>query len=312
MIQINVITDMYTKEEEQSLKEFLLQQITGFTEQLNLSSLKSIFIAKDYVEELKSFQMEHSLEAIGATKSDTAIGVAKVVKYNEADGSLSQTIFFKDQLLMGLFQEKLAASTFHTIHHEFCHVHDNFVMQHIYSQVEDVQYRDLISLLRTHSDIIWREYVVERLSIKSYRIDNVRSDVKYLFEMIEETNQGVMLSISEYKNSHNTGLLFKELQEKANLLLKYSSAFCGAMQGLQEISSECDYIGIISEQLGESYYHDTWQRLNTELNELYAKYPKWESINVLDAVGKVVLKLWNDLGVEVHSQGNRIIIGVVD
>lgn len=101
---------------------------------LDLSLLESIVVPEDFEKELISFQRKHKLLE-GYTHNEYAKAYAKVIDY-KVNGEKKCTIFFEKHIVAGLYSDETQQFSINTIHHELCHVDDDFNKMNIFNQDE--------------------------------------------------------------------------------------------------------------------------------------------------------------------------------
>lgn len=312
---IKISSSIFLDEQIVNLETFLLETVNKFSEELHLESLESIVITEDFFGDVVCYQRKYGLSELGATNNENAVAIAKVLKHIDDNSVLRQTVFFSDYIAAGLFDDR-ANTAYHFLHHELCHVHDNFHLNNIYT-IEGKSGRNahiLDQMLRVHSDIIWSEYVVERLSISTIDIENIKTFLEHLTQLLKSTQAKIDQELSEYRYSHDINQLMKTVEEETSLLLKVAASLVGVLHGLKQASgSSVEEVYLMVEEMIKTnypYFLDTWNGLNIELDALFNVYPNWNDVYELDSLGEVVLICWNDLGVFPEKQDDEMYVNV--
>lgn len=301
---------------EESLKKFLVQSIEKFSETLNLTTLESLVVTGDFFGDVLKYQSDNGLQTIGATKTTHEIAIAKVLKHRDGNGQLKQTVFFSDYIADLLFTDK-SNFAYHTLHHELCHVHENYYSEQIYSEEgkRGDKVCQLTHILNIHADMIWSEYYVERLSFLTLDHDNISTISNHLIKLLERTDKEITEKILRYRTDEEVNDLFREVQEKSSLLLKVAGTLLGILHGLREYSSDLweKVYTLIETSIIEKYKYflECWRLLDAVLENLYRKYPDWNDVYELDELGQVVLDFWKQLGMHPENTDEGLFIGIV-
>ncbi|MFS1519585.1 hypothetical protein V1503_24465 [Bacillus sp. SCS-151] len=303
-------TEIFNNEQRANLNRFLNDRITELNDHLELESLKSIIVTSDFFLDVIKFQRDHGLSEHGATNTEHGQAVAKVLKHYSEDDKLQQSIIFSDNILYGLFSEKeIANKSFHYLHHELCHIHDNANLERVYSQdgKRGVGLTHLEHMLIIRADIIWREYIVERLSYTTVESESFGNLIGYLLYLIKNIKEVIDKDIQEYRIHANINKFMKCLEENSSLLLKIAATVCGTLHSLKENN---EVISMVNDAVEQKGFTDVWDSLNQRLQDLFEKYPNWNDVYELKGLGETVLKYWNTLSVypEMTKEGMYVSI----
>lgn len=297
-----------------NLHEFLSVSIARFSETLELSSLESFIVTGDFFNDVTEYQTTNQLRERGATNTEHEQAIAKVLSRRDENGNLKQTVFFADYIAQGFFSD-LSTSAYHFMHHELCHVHENFLSDRIYSPrgKRGDELPALKHLLYVHAEIIWSEYYVERLSVLTLDVDNVRTTVDHLFQVLDRIKQEIDTEIMAYRTHADIDMLFTSTQQKTSILLKVAATLWGILHGFKQITKENfdEVYGMIEDRISPyKYFIDCWHLLDVALNHLYEKYPNWNDVYEFDELGNAILNCWNGLGFYPEDTEQGLYIGV--
>lgn len=293
------------------------QVLEEYIPQLNLSlgSLTRITVTDNFFEEVLAFQERHNKKIKGATKTSTSVAVAKVLDYTNKQGEYKQEIFLSSFIALGLLSQDAndRQKAFHFIHHELVHIHDGYIRNQIYTddEVRGVGAHMLTHKLRVHSDIIWSEYIAERLSYNTGTPDSIHRFLSHLLGVIADVKKSIKEKIDSYRYDGNIDLLMKVLEEETSMMLKLSGNLAGVLQGCLSISDSYQKVmDVVDELLEATFLSSTWLLLKEELAYLYDLYPNWSEISVLDSMGTIVLTCWNELGVFPEVNGEQMYVSI--
>lgn len=164
MIEIIIKADMEL-EAKNCIDRFLREKINEFKKSLELSTLKRIIISDDFTEDVLRVQKEYRCRVSGHTSRNDGTAIAKVIHTNPPN-ELEQTIIFTGDIIRCLFNPEISQVPFHYIHHELCHVHDDYYHRIMLSQsgIDGTLQSQLDHILSCTSDQIWNEYFAVRHS----------------------------------------------------------------------------------------------------------------------------------------------------
>ena len=160
-----LFSSVYSEDEKDNIKQTLKQLIeVTLSKNLNIESLSRIIVPEDFGEIIESFQREYGLLEKGYTNNELGQAVGKTMTYCE-NGVKYRVIIIRKEIVLGIFVDKSKQLAAHTIHHELCHVHDEYYKSLMFTEESRIGYtNDLQHVLNIHSDVIWGEYIACRLS----------------------------------------------------------------------------------------------------------------------------------------------------
>jgi hypothetical protein len=323
MTKVIIKSSIFTDEQTEQLHKILGRAIHQFSKSLSFESLESIIVTESLLEDVSKYQEKHNLLETSSNNEHGQV-IAKVLKHSWND-RFKQTMFFSDRLAYGLLT-KNSRAVYHYIHHELCHVHDNDYLNKIYtsenmkaSRGQVLEYK-----LRIHADLIWSEYFAERLSAETVTAENISMDIEHFLHLVELIKLEIDKEINLYRFSPNISKLLACVEESTSQLLKIAATLLGISAGLKGISNEDSnddlhkatqqnepIVAMIQEfKNRDSYFTVIWDKLDTELNELYTSYPHWNDVFELDRLGEVVLLCWNSLGIFLSNHGDGLLVDV--
>lgn len=233
-----------------------------------------------------SFQRKHQLLE-GFTHNEHAKAYAKVLDY-KVNGEKKCTIFLEKHIVAGLYSDKTQQFSVNTIHHELCHVYDDFNKMNIFNQdgklLGDTE---LSTRLYDSAWGAWSEYFALRTSALTLPKD---SDllIPFLIDVVEDTKEKIQEEISDYRLHGDMVKFFPEFEERVYFLIKMAATVIGNIHGVK---------GLKDELFKESYFNDTWKNLWDALSEIYNIYPNWSGLANFDLVSNVVKETWNMFGI---------------
>ncbi|WP_394190963.1 hypothetical protein [Paenisporosarcina quisquiliarum] len=293
-----VINKFFEINEEgiQQLKERLKTLILQLQElsQLDLSLLESFVVPDDFEKELILFQRKHHLLE-GFTHNEHAKAYAKVLDY-KVNGKKRCTIFLDKHIVGGLYGEETQQFSINTIHHELCHVHDDFNKMNIFSaESQLLGDTELSTRLYDHAWGAWSEYFALRTSAPTLPED---SDllIPFLVDVVEDTKEKIRKEIMQYRFHGDMGKFFPQFEESVYFLIKMAATVIGNIHGSKWLPEDM-VVSLKDELFKESYFGDSWKNLWDALAEIYNTYPKWTRMSDFEPVSVVVEKTWNAFGI---------------
>lgn len=305
-MEIIIETKEIREDQIENVRTNIDSLINQLSDGLILTSLKKIVIPEDFGEEILALQKEYGSTEVGHTNNEFGTAIAKVLHYRK-DGEIFHTIVLDKMLIHMMFTEETQNTAVHFFHHELCHVHDEYLKERIYDLEGRAGY-GLEHILCVHSDVLWSEYVAERLANRT--IDFELLEEKYipnLFDNISKLEEFAEERIGEYREHRDIGRLFREIQGVSSTMLKYTANIQGYIQGINvdRLTKTLD------DALLQTSFGEVWLGLGVELKSLYDSYPNWDGISQLERLSLVVLKHWNDLGIYPKpTENNGIYIDV--
>lgn len=135
-----------------------------------------------------------------------------------------------------------------------------------------------------------------------------------VIDNVESVKEKSKEYIDRYRNNRNTIELINNLRRSTDLLFYYSAHSLGFLHPLREIMADSDspqeIDNAVISQISNTFYLDTWNRIDKALLELYKKYPNWNDVYELDELNEAVLQCWEDLGVSMFMQDSELFINV--
>lgn len=283
----------------------VFEQIISQLQELNLSSLQCIIIPEDFGEELISFQRFHNLRE-GYTNNEFGRAFGKVLGYLEF-GKLKSAMFLDASIILSIiYNTEMKQNAIHLIHHEFCHIHDDFFKYNIFG-VEDLEdlfihTDDKVSQVTyAHADLIWSEYIATRLSTKS-KPANHSLYIEDLLKLIPATYDECKKHLEEFTTKGDDYETFGQIQLTCSLLLKISAYVIGYCHG-----SNVDLPKEINDFISNYKYLDgVWDCLSPILHDMYATYSNWDGVSVFSELAQAVRKLWENVGISIENSGYQL------
>lgn len=286
--------------EEQAAKQILINMLESIVNQLtnlDLTSLDSIIIPDNFGKELIAFQEAHNLRS-GYTNTEHATAFGKVLTYIE-DNRFKTTIFLDPRVAFTLFDDEKRQNSVHIIHHELCHVHDDFIKYNTF-HVTDLESiflntNDKVSQVTfAFADMIWSEYFATKLSARS-KPDEHDMYVDSLMKAIPLTEKECRDEIQKYHLIHvDVPRLFMEIQLKTSYLLKTLAYVLGYAHAFNtELPDD------FKEHINNDYPYlsGVWNEISDNLKQMHKSYGAWESVEVFKPIADRVLELWRNIGI---------------
>lgn len=311
-MEIILNTNLLTDEHKQHIKPQLEKLVTDLSASLNITSLKKVIIPANFTEEIIEFQKACNKEKIGHRDTEGGTTFAKVISYDELN-DFSQVIFLHESFIAALVTGEKADDVVYYIQHELGHVHDSFYTKDIFtpSLINSIESNRLQALLFEHSEIIWSEYFANRSSFSTASSKIMLSAFQNVKDNVEVVTVKSKEYIDRYRNNGDTFELINNLSQSTDLLFYYTAHSLGFLHPLKETTNDSDELEeVVVAPISNTFYLETWSRLDRGLLKLYKKYPNWNDINELDELNEAVLQCWKDLGVNIFMQGPEFIINV--
>ncbi len=287
-------TEELNQEYANAIKQTLVKEINDrFSSQLKLNDLDKIVASLNFGVSLNQFQEENGLP-VEHTNDKLAQAVAKTLHLRK-DNQVKSVIFIRLELILEMFLEENTGYGYHFLHHELCHVHDDWNKEYLMKDFID-QYRkdtgsELQNILLRHSMTIWSEYIAVRLSSESYPRKEFDFFIPHLFNLIRRAKEEIPNEIDNYRFNGDINKLFIRAQELINPVMKFTATVLGYIHGLN-INNEA-----ILDGLDNTFIIDIWTQLDKEFNRLFNSYPDWESIDQFDILNSLILSVLNDFGI---------------
>ncbi|OMF05712.1 hypothetical protein MHI48_16900 [Paenibacillus sp. FSL H7-0942] len=212
-------------------------------------------------------------------------------------------VFLDSPLFWALFNqenEKYKNLAVHTLHHELGHVHDNSMRFHSYEPFEITRTDDSMTIACKLGEFMWMEFIADRLAISSFTESaSLRDDVRRLALSLVETMGN---TFHEYVMDGDSYKVFIKIQEQSNLLINITGNLLGRVHGLKLQ----EYL----EHMQMEYYTPYLIRFSEELEQLYSNYPDWKGMKDFLPLAKVIVDLWEALGVSFEADHEGIIIKI--
>lgn len=276
---------------EQFIKENLI-------ENLDLQRLDCIYVPNDFDQAILNFQIENGLVERGSTNNELGTAFGKTIDY-KLNGTIKDRIFIRKEIFIALFIEdsKTLQLAINTIHHELCHVHDNLIFENMIEFQESInsEERGLSSTLTTHAIIIFGEYIVPKMAVRTQDMNKI-VELDILKTIIEKAKQIIDEQIQKYKSGDiSIDEVFQSVQITGGTLMKHFSKMLGEIDGLLEDSIELE--NSLNEFMNQFYIGGVWNDFVIALRSIDSTYPNWKSLNEIEPFKKAILNIWNSLGV---------------
>lgn len=269
---------------------------------LILADLEKIILTDSYFEDVAKAWKSYGREG-KASNNEHAVGVATVVGIKSREPYSKLTVVINDEICKGLLSdnEDTSANALHTIHHELGHVHDDTVKySKIYSEDEKCGkgVHHLTHELRIKSDVLWSEYIAERLSSSTVTKTFINHRISAFYHNLNLIADFYTNKKGEiYQRNEDVFEVFEEFKPYMSYSLKPLVQLAGIIHGLGRNHELSKYIeNNIIKNIGDTDVAFTWKNLKIELSVLFNKYPNWEDVHQLDSLGFVILTAWNYFG----------------
>lgn len=301
MTEIIFKTASFTPDHQRTITDFLIQKILQASD-INLSTLQTIVVTENFTEDLIALQNDYKMNEQSPAGNAEVAAMAKVICAGVGQ-DMVQTIVIHDYVIAGLFSDALADSCYHHLHHEMCHVHDNYIQQKMYSEGgrTDKGLNDFEHMLISHARAIWSEYIAVRLSSSSFpaaSLEDAANGLIFaspLLQLFQMGKQGMKDAIADYRSHGDILSLFLYCQDVSSVVLKNAAATQGYIDGLNLNDAAAE--DAIAKLMKQTDLNECWIRLKGALRRLYNAYPNWQDIRKLLELGSAVVCFWNELGI---------------
>ena len=264
---------------------------------LDLANFDAVIVTDDYDAEQARISKETG-KPVSYTNEEYVRGIAQVLKIRRHDGSFGMTVVMDRTSADGLIGEHETARllAIHLFHHELCHVHDDnkhraclpdYFLKQAYTGT-DQHFGPL-------TELIWSEYFANRHSCTTATNEVLSLYAKGLADTLPLTEQLVEEAVMTYQ-CHDSDLntLIETATRHIRALLMLAAYVQGYIAGLNTTLEgfSTDLYRIVK----DSYFWDTWQRIEEETEMMHATYPKWSSPAVYDRHKKVVSDFFAQMG----------------
>ncbi|MGX2958032.1 hypothetical protein JNUCC23_01915 [Peribacillus sp. JNUCC 23] len=305
---IEGISDEQLVQMKEALHDLVINKLSV---DLDITRLEKIYIPNDFGESVVDFQKSNGL-SVGYTNNEMGVAGGKTLSYGEI-GEQKNVIFLQQGVFLSLFDPDSSQIYANLIHHELCHVHDNLnkeKMGKFIREYDNPSENYLTNVTKHHSMIIWDEYIAPRLSAKTFPVEE-GLNMDYLLDLIEYTEKNIGDKVNQYRIRGNIDLLFKEVQELSNPMMKIAATVIGNFDGLGlNEENELKIMAQMDECIDQTTFKPIWPKLKIALRNLYAKYPNWKGISVFDELNQLVIETWKVYGIITEDRGDRAYIDV--
>lgn len=310
-MKILITSSYFTDDQKQGVEEHLRVLFKQLENSIDLSSLEYFIVPDDFKQEVEEFQSLKD-KNIGFTKNEHGTAMAKVIDYVTEEGFFS-SVFVHYALIAGLYHSETAQFSLHTIHHELCHVHDNFIVYNslgskdLHESFKDGNNPAAI-LSFSFAEIIWSEYIATRLSASSSHIDN-DFRVGDLLSSVPLVYHNCRNAISEYYMDEDISKLNSVIQDETGTLAKLMGYFYGDLHGV----IQSDDLPKELQQLIEDnqYLNEVFLDVGTELHVLFKEYGDWADHTVFQNLADLQVRLWNQIGISYENRNHELYLKVL-
>lgn len=293
--------DKLTPSEKKKIEELILESGKINYEELHLDDLEKIILTNNYFEEVESAWLSIGKENKGASNNDVGKGIGIAISNKPLDKDAKSIVLINENQWRNLLGDntKMLEYCIHVINHELCHVHDD---THKHGQIysEDMKQgnsNDLQFRLRCEADLVWGEYIAERLSSGTvtkefvYGEQNVLYNVlKKIFEINEKNNVFVLREMTRNRNQSD----FKFYIEYAMLSFARLQGITHGLGKNHEWSKMID--SYLRNWLNGHGLVKVWDKIGVSLDCLHDIYPDWSDIDQLDELGSCIRESWKCFG----------------
>ncbi|KQY90934.1 hypothetical protein ASD24_24360 [Paenibacillus sp. Root52] len=299
MFDIELRIASLDQEQREASKKTIHELVHHLTSELKTEDLDSIIYTDTFKEDITSFQRSKNVQE-GYTESSFGSAIAKVISYEEGHQQ-KHTVFLNSVLYWALCDENYKNLAIHTLHHELGHVHDDSIRFQSYKPFQITRTDDIMTIASKIGEIMWMEFIADRVAITSFtessglRDDDVRDLALAIVEKMDNT-------INEFFMEGNSYTVFIKIQEETNLLLNITGNLLGRIHGLQ--------IREYLDRLRMEYYTPFLVRFSEELEHLYNTYPNFHGMSDFLPLARVIVDLWEVLGVSFDADHEGINITI--
>lgn len=293
----------FSSEEDRKKVYTTLRELIDYqTESLVIRNLDAVVFTSSLGEEVLRFQQEKNITTTGITDSPRGIAAAKVVSYFEKEEERS-VVFISGVFLQLLFDPEETWLARNIIHHELAHVHDSTMRFNAYRTFEISRTDDYMTIASKIGEILWMEYIADRLAIKSFGT-GCELPYKHFLELTDSLLENMKEYRKVYFATGDSYRVFVNLQEESNLLLRITGNLLGKMHGLG--------LKDLVKQIPNSYFYPILVRLSDELERLHSIYPDWRGPRELLGLAEIIVDLWELYGVSFDADSDGILINIAE
>lgn len=293
-------------------KEVIRLIVDQLSKNLILDSLESIVIPENYKIELFNFQNKFGI-SVGFTENEMGVGHAMTMTFLENDKEKKiifidkkVAFFFIDENKLNSASDEIKIDLFENrqlcinlLHHELVHVHEYEMLKMLKFDHKSKSINSLDNLLREFSQNIWSEYFACRLASATCTENNIKSEVENLLIQIKKVENKVKEEIIEYRSHGKINILVPIINERVDLLLKYTAYLHGKLYRFGD--SRAELVIVINDILKDTILFGVWANIGNDLNTLFNNFPKWEDDGVFDCLNENVKIVMNKLNIYLES-----------
>ncbi|WP_456385579.1 hypothetical protein [Profundibacter sp.] len=274
---------------------------------IDLSDLDGVTVSFDYNQSLldldRGYESTHKLQAT----IDVAIGVAMAPRVIR-EGKLKSHLVLNAEWVLGIIEESGEetdhfSTSLHLLAHECAHVEvtkvfetsfPNRLLRHTYDNILDsLRWQTILAA--------WDEYAVCRIVAK-IGYDPTQDYLETLRPVLSKTRSQCMEEIKRYRTSGDGEKAVIAVYGAMGNLLKYSSYFLGSLRGAGHNLNE---FHDFQEQLNNSWFCPFFERLVSNLDDLYLEYGEWNGFGQFEQLGDIIESMAEEVGVFAERGSNQ-------
>ena len=309
MISIEEMNELTSEQIKSATLELQRLVETQLGTELDLRRLDTIYFPNDFHQSIIDFQVKHNLRERGATNNELGSAHGKTITF-EVNHIEKDRIFIHKNILLSLFDDtsSMFPISINLIHHELCHVHDNYLLSSMTRFQDDLQFDStgLSHVLNLHAMNIFSEYIVPKMAAWTKHTLEIES----LSHTIFDSKQIMNTIIEQYEQGELTDIeVFSNVQVIGGQLMKSLATFWGEWSYFQYDQKE-ELVTLIHSFFKNSYLSNIWLPFKEALLTLDSSYPDWKDVSVLTSFKVIILEMWQCLGVNVNPSALQLTISV--
>lgn len=296
--------------DEDSAKKaiFKLHSILSVISQsIDLTNLDGVTVAYDYDDALAELDRGYETSYKLTATKDVAVGVSMAPTVIR-NGKIKTHIVLNANLVIGILEElgqetDYFRESLNIVAHECAHVEVTAAFDRSFPG---------ILLQKAHSNILdemrwqvilatWDEYAVCRIA-GSIGYDPAVGYLEILIKVLGNTRSQCFGMIKAYRTHGDVGQVAAEVFGKLGDLLKYSSYFLGAVAAHENPETH----PVILTQASEfEWFSSFYDRVIEVQAKLWDQFGKWEGQDNFEALGDILEKMAESIGIEASRQSNE-------
>lgn len=297
---ISVQVSGLSKEDATKLGHSILAFAGELSRYIDLDRLDGITVAYDYADALakldRGYETTHKL----TPSTELAWGIAMTPSVKR-EGIIKSHIVFNAAVIFPLhdMENEHFDEALHILAHECAHVEITKATDVAFPHtLLEKQYDNLLDAFTGQIiSACWDEYAACRISA-NFGKDSLPAYSETFVLALQEIRLRANECIRSYRIHGNHGRILEEVAGYYGDLLKFASYLLGHVDGK---GIEIAEVSAVAEALGDHWFEPFFQQLHKALRAIWDQFGQWESPELFDVIGSIVIDLLADIGMTFYQ-----------